>query len=281
MAIDLEAIRKRVAQLSGNYKNSAIQLWKPGVGEYRVRGLAWKNASESSPIIEKWFYYLGNGPGILTPNQFGKPDPIQDLIRKLYSLGKPDDKALAKKLLPKMRAYLPIIVRGEEAKGVQVWSFGKIIYQKLLNYYLDSDVGDILDPESGFDLKIVITQQPGKQFQDTQVDAARKTSVLTSDIELLKKWSESVPNLDDMYKLKSTQEIESLLSQWLSGDVPSTDDGLSKSPVKEKDELDKLVDEIKPAKKSKKSTASEVDVDAPVVENKSIDDAFDELMQDD
>jgi hypothetical protein len=43
MAIDLEAIRKRVAQLSGGYKNSAIQLWKPGVGEYKVRGLAWKN----------------------------------------------------------------------------------------------------------------------------------------------------------------------------------------------------------------------------------------------
>jgi hypothetical protein len=122
MAIDLEAIRKRVAQLSGNYKNSSIQLWKPGVGEYKIRGLAWKNAPEGSPIIEKWFYYLGNGPGILTPNQFGKPDPIQDLIRKLYSSGKPEDKTLAKKLLPKMRAYLPIIVRGEEAKGVQVWS---------------------------------------------------------------------------------------------------------------------------------------------------------------
>jgi hypothetical protein len=199
----------------------------------------------------------------------------------LYSSGKPDDKVLAKKLLPKMRAYMPIIVRGEEAKGVQVWSFGKIIYQKLLGYYLDSDVGDILDPEEGFDLKVVITQQPGKQFQDTQVDAARKTSKLTSDPELLKKWAESVPNLDDMYKLKSTQEIESILNQWLSGDVPSTDDGLSKSSVKEKDELDKLVDEIKPTKKTKKSTASEVDVDAPVVENKSIDDAFDELMSDD
>jgi len=120
MAIDLEAIKRRVAELSGVKKTSSVQMWKPGLGEHKVRCLPWKNAAEGQPFMERWFYYIGDNAGILAPNQFGKPDPINDLIRKLYSSGKPDDRTLAKKLAPKMRCYAPVIVRGEEDKGVQV-----------------------------------------------------------------------------------------------------------------------------------------------------------------
>jgi hypothetical protein len=132
MAIDLEAIKRRVAELSGVKKSSSVQLWKPGIGEHKIRCLPWKNAPDGQPFMERWFYYIGENAGILAPNQFGKPDPINDLIRKLYSSGKPDDRLLAKKLQPKMRCYAPVVVRGQEDKGVMVWSFGKIVYQRML-----------------------------------------------------------------------------------------------------------------------------------------------------
>lgn len=299
MAVDLEAIRRRVQELSGVRRTSSVQLWKPGVGEYKVRGLPWKNAPEGQPFIERWFYYIGNGPGILAPHQFGKPDPINDLIRKLYSSGKPDDRLLAKKLQPKMRAYMPVIVRGQEDKGVQVWSFGKIIYQRLLGYFLNEEVGDILDPQEGFDLNVVIKQQAGKQFQDTDVEAARRPRKLSDDAAQSKQWVDSVPNIDDMYRLKSPQEIETLLNNWLSGGdatAPAADEGTSKGASPSGDVLDQLVSEVKgetsdapaaeakaekPAKgKGKKAPAADVDEDAPVVK-KSLDDAFNELMADD
>lgn len=306
MAVDLEAIRRRVQELSGVRRTSSVQLWKPGVGEYKVRGLPWKNAPEGQPFIERWFYYIGNGPGILAPHQFGKPDPINDLIRKLYSSGKPDDRLLAKKLQPKMRAYMPVIVRGQEDKGVQVWSFGKIIYQKLLGYFLNEEVGDILDPQEGFDLNVTIKQQAGKQFQDTDVEAARRPRKLADDGAQAKQWLEAVPNIDDMYRLKSPQEIETILNNWLSGgDAQAQEgDGTQKGASPTGDELDKLVNEVKgeapkaeapkaglaeslqqleakPAKGGKgKKAASAVDEEAPV-EKKSLDDAFAELMKDD
>jgi hypothetical protein len=300
VAVDLEAIRRRVQELSGNRRNSNVQLWKPEQGEHKVRGLPWKDSADGMPFLERWFYYIGTGPGILAPHQFGKPDPINDLIRKLYSSGKPEDRLLAKKLQPKMRAYMPVIVKGEEDKGVQVWAFGKPIYTRLLGFFTDEEVGDILDPNEGFDLKVTITHQAGKMFNgkpslDTVVDAARKPSKLSQDPAQAKGWMDTIPNLDDMYKLKSVQEIETALNNWLNGgeSTSSDSDGTSKGSP-DTDELDRLVNEVKTSnvaeqnsepksekapktQKAKKSPAPDVDDDAPVAK-KSLDEAFDELM---
>jgi hypothetical protein len=282
MAIDLEAIKRRVAELSGVKKTSSVQMWKPGIGEYKVRCLPWKNAPEGQPFAERWFYYIGENAGILAPNQFGKPDPINDLIRKLYSSGKPDDRVLAKKLQPKMRCYAPVIVRGEEDKGVQVWSFGKIVYQRMLGFFLDEEVGDILDPNEGFDLKVTISKAPGKQFNDTMVDPARRPSKLHEDQKTMANWLENIPNIDDMYRLKSTQEIETALNNWLNGGTSEDTNtpGTTRGPAPS-DALDDLVAEVKAS--SSEKTVKKVkknEEDAPA-KKQSLDDAFADLMSDD
>ena len=303
MAVDLEAIRKRVQELSGQRRTSSVQLWKPEPGEYKVRGVPWKSTPDGMPFIERRFYYLGNSPRILAPAQFGKPDPINDLIRKLYSTKSADDRELAKKLQPKMTAYMAVIVRGQEEKGVQVWSFNKFIYQRLLGFFTDEEVGDILDPMEGFDLKVTIKPSGkkfnGKDVMDTVIDASRRPSKLHDDPEVAKKWLDGVPNIDDMYPQKTTAEIEQMLNTWLAGgagDDASSDEGTGRGE-KPKDELDKLVDEVKsevkaqPAKAAEAKAAAtpkrpkkaaEVDLDeqAPAVKQ-SLDDAFADLMSDD
>jgi hypothetical protein len=279
MAIDLEAIKRRVAELSGVKKTSSIQMWKPQLGEHKIRCVPWKNAPDGQPFAERWFYYLGENAGILTPHQFGKPDPINDLIRKLYSSGKPDDRVLAKKLQPKMRCYAPVIVRGEEDKGIQVWAFGKIVYQRMLGFFLDEEVGDILSPTEGFDLKVSITKQPGKQFNDTTVDPARRPTKLHEDSKTSEQWLNSIPNLDDMYRLKSTQEIETVLNNWLNGgttedvSLPPTTRGAPPS-----DALADLVAEVKATAPEKKKPKKSEDEES--VKKQSLDDAFADLMGD-
>jgi len=293
MAVNLDAIRRRMAELNGTKKTSSVQLWKPSLGEYKIRCLPWKNAPEGQPFVERWFYYIGNNAGLLAPKQFGKPDPIDDLIRKLYSSGKPDDRTLAKKLQPKMRAYTPVIVRGQEDKGVMVWSFGKIVYQRLLGFFVDEDYGDILDPQEGFDLKVTFTQQPGKQFQDTTVDCKGRSSKLHDDSKQAQMWLESVPSLDDMYRLKSKEEIETILNNWLNGDVETTtpDEGTSRGNS-DPDALDNLVNEVKtksaaasesakaPAKTPKKPQVDDDDTPVKSTKKQSLDEAFEDLMSD-
>lgn len=298
MAFDLEAIRKKVAQLNGggNRNTSRIQLWKPDLGEYKIRALPWKSLASGEPFQERWFYYIGDIPGILAPDQFGKPDPIRELINKLFRSGKAEDKALAKKLLPKMRAYAPIVVRSDEQKGVQVWAFGKTVYQRLLGFFVDAEVGDILDPKDGFDLKVTISRQVGKQFNDTVVDAGRRPVPLSVDPKQAQAWLDAVPSLDDMYRLKSYEEIKRHLDEWLSGG--STPDNSSDGTSRGDDgssELDKLADEVKGddgvdvasneaskqeqvAEKPKKNKKADKAVEEEKREFKDLDDAFNDLL---
>ena len=180
-----------------------------------------------------------------------------------------------------MRCYAPVIVRGEEDKGVQVWSFGKIVYQRMLSFFLDEEVGDILSPADGFDLKVTITKAQGKQYNDTMVDPARRPSKLHEDADTAKRWLDSVPNIDDMYRLKSTQEIETVLNSWLNGGTtPEADHGggTTRGPAPA-DELDSLVNEVK----SEKTSLAPKTKDAPKKsesKKQSLDDAFAELMDD-
>lgn len=279
MGIDLEAIKRRVAELSGVKKTSSVQLWKPSLGEHKIRCLPWKNSPDGQPFAERWFYYIGDNAGILAPHQFGKPDPINDLIKKLYSSGKPDDRVLAKKLAPKMRCYAPVVVRGEEDKGVQVWAFGKLVYQRMLGFFLDEDVGDILSPTEGFDLKVSITKQPGKQFNDTTVDPARRPTKLHEDSKTMEQWLNSIPNIDDMYRLKSTQEIETVLNNWLNGGSAADATPEMSRGVVTSDALDDLVAEVKSTTSDSKPAVKKSKKDEDT-KKQSLDDAFADLMND-
>ena len=137
MAIDFDAIRRKLNKLSGQNSRQNTS-WRPQEGEeHTVRLLSFPD-NDGQPFKELWFYYnIGNNPGLLAPYQFGNPDPIQELITKLRDDGSKESYELAKKLYPKMRCYAPVVVRGEEDKGVRIWAFGKTVYQSLLNIMLD------------------------------------------------------------------------------------------------------------------------------------------------
>ena len=218
MAIDLAAIRKKLGQLSGqNSKKNT--MWRPEEGsESTVRLIAYPD-NEGQPFKELMFYYnIGNNPGLLAPYQFGKADPIQELITKLRDEGSKESYELAKKLYPKMRCYAPVIVRGEEDKSVRLWAFGKQVYQTLLNYMLDEDYGDITDPLEGRDVRVTCTKAPGKMWATTDVRPRGKDSPLSEDSSKSKQWLDNIPDVNDLFELKTYEELERIVNEWLNGD---------------------------------------------------------------
>jgi hypothetical protein len=222
MAIDFDALRKKLGQLSGTNSRRNV-MWRPQEGEESVvRLLAFTGNDDGLPFAERWFYYnIGNNPGLLAPYQFGNPDPIQELITNLRDEGTKESYELAKKLYPKARYYAPVIVRGEEDKGVRVWSFGKTVYQSLLNIMLDEDYGDITDPLQGRDIKIVCTKAPGRQWATTEVRPRGKQSKLTDDKSQMSEWTDSIPSLEEMYEEKSYDALSKIVNDWLNGDDTS------------------------------------------------------------
>jgi len=223
MAIDLDAIRNKLNQLSGNNSRRNM-MWRPQEGEEATIRLLSFPDNDGQPFQERWFYYnIGNNPGFLAPYQFGDPDPIQDLINKLRDDSSKESYELAKKLYPKMRSYAPVVVRGEEEKGIRLWSFGKTVYQSLLNYMLDEDYGDITDPIEGRDLKVVCTKPPGRMWASTEVRPRGKQSKLSTDTKLAKEWLDNIPNLDDLYTCKTYDELEKIVNDWLNGEDDESD----------------------------------------------------------
>lgn len=224
MAIDLDAIRKKLNQLSGNSSKRNV-MWRPQEGEETTVRLLSFPDNDGQPFKERYFYYnIGNNPGLLAPYQFGKQDPIQELINKLRDDGSKESYELAKKLYPKMRCYAPVLVRGEEDRGVRIWAFGKTVYQSLLNIMLDEDYGDITDPLDGRDVKVVCTKAPGRMWASTEVRPRGKSSRLAEDASRAKTFLSEVPDLDDLYTLKSYEELEKIVNDWLNGNEESEDD---------------------------------------------------------
>ncbi len=229
MAIDFDAIRKKLGQLSGTNSRRNV-MWRPQEGEEATVRLISFADNDGQPFKELWFYYnIGNNPGLLAPKQFSEPDPIQELINKLRDDGSKDSYELAKKLYPKMRTFAPVIVRGEEDKGVRLWSFGKTVYQSLLNIMLDEDYGDITDPIEGRDVKVTCTKAPGRMWATTTVRPRGKDNPLAPDATQAKEWLANIPSLDDLYTLKSYDELEMIVNDWLNGDEEAESDDFGTS----------------------------------------------------
>lgn len=225
MALDFDAIKRKLDKLSGNNTSRNV-MWKPEEGqEYKVRLLSFPD-NDGQPFKELQFYYNIPGQrGLLAPSQFGKRDPIQELINKLRDEGTKESYEMAKKLYPKMRVYAPVLVRGEEGEGVRIWSFGKLVYQSLLSLMMDEDYGDITDLKTGTDLKIKCTKSPGQQWAKTEVLPVRKASPLSGDASQTKEWVSSIPDVNDIFRLKSYDELSNIVNNWLNGEEEAESTG--------------------------------------------------------
>ena len=126
---NIKALAARLKQFEDGQKANEFSklIWRPKEGINNVRIVPYK-FNPDSPFIELQFYYNLGGKHYLAPITFGKPDPVQEAIETLLASGDESHKIVAKKLAPTTRTYAPIIVRGEEEKGVRFWGFGVHVY---------------------------------------------------------------------------------------------------------------------------------------------------------
>ena len=222
MGIDLDKMKqKRNALL--NKDPSRDIFWKPQDGDTVIRIVA---TPDGDPFKEYWFHYnLGKTPGFLSPKKnFNEADPLDDFVRKLFNERSDDSLKMAKNLMARQRFFAPVVVRGEEEKGVQIWGFGKRAYQDLLDLVLNPDYGDITDPEVGTDLKITYGKPPGQQFPVTTIVPRRRSSVLNEDDAMASQWMDSIPEFVQVFERKTPAEVGVLLDNYLSGDLDAGPD---------------------------------------------------------
>lgn len=264
--MDLDQIKAKLNNLQnstrsgGEKKDYSKIFWSPKVGKHEVRIVPSK-FNKNNPFTEvKVYYGIGPNRTMISPLNFGEEDPIAKFSEMLLKGEYDKDKfILANKLKPKVRTFVPVIVRGEEDKGVRLWQFGKSIYEELLNMALDEEVGDFTDVMTGTDLKLTTTgpEQNGTAFNKTTLMLKRNSSPLSKDKKEIELWLEEQPNPLENFKRFTFDEMKDSLDKWLTPEVDEDDDVDENIMGEEEDDMNL---DRKPAKKynANKSTGSKV-----------------------
>jgi hypothetical protein len=221
--MDLSAIKQRLDNLQSKAApqqktDYTTIFWRPSIGKQQVR-IVPSAFDSASPFTELKFYYGITNKVMISPLNFGEKDPIAEFSQKLRQ-GEYDKEnyVLAKKLDAKNRIFIPVIVRGEEDKGVRLWQFGKLIYEDLLSMAMDDEIGDYTDIVNGrdFTLETVGPESTGTNYNKTSVRPRMKTSALSDDSSQVETWLETQPNPKEVFKRFTFDEMKDALVKWLS-----------------------------------------------------------------
>jgi len=259
--MDISQLRSRLASLQnpkGSQKGELKKtLWSPTVGKHSVR-LVPSAYNKSNPFKELYFHYEF-GKTMIALTNFGEKDPIVEFAQGLRKSSNKEDWQLAKKLEPKMRIFAPVIVRGEEEKGVLLWGFGKQIYMDLLSIAEDEDVGDYTDPLQGRDITIETLDKSstGLTYDKSTVRIRTKVTPLSESGDQIKKWLTEQPDPTTQFKRYSYDEMKAALLAYLNPENEAEVAAATPAPP----------EESKPQKFSLSTTPAET--------NKKIDDLFD------
>jgi len=224
MALDINAIRGRLNKLQ-NTQRKTDSLWKPTPGKHQVRIVPYK-FNQDNPFIELYFHYNINNKTYLSPQSFGRPDPIVEFADKLKRMGDKEDWKAAKQMEPKLRTFVPVLVRGQEHEGVKFWGFGKTVYQEILGYIADPDYGDITDAASGRDLTIqyISAEEAGTTYPTTTIRVKPSQTPLAESGDDVQKFLENQTEITDLYSELSYDELKNVLEGWLNPTAESTND---------------------------------------------------------
>lgn len=220
---------------------SKTVYWKPTIGEHDIRFVPVKT-SGGEPFQEVLYYEKLTERRIVAPYGFGLPDPVKEQFDELRNSKKhPDGWTIAKNLRPKERFYAVVIVRGEEAKGPQVWEFSKDTRDAIYGIlsHKDNVDEDMFSVEVGYDFTCAVTpviengkprMYNGSPVKQINLQARKKPSPLSKDKAQAKAWTEVLPSLEDMFKrqCKDSEELLVVLENFvakLAGGPSSGDTG--------------------------------------------------------
>ena len=273
--MDLNKIKSRLDNLNQaskpkqtEKKDYTLVYWKPKAeGKYQIRFVPSK-INKDNPFQEIFMHYgVGKYPIVALTN-WGEDDPIVEFSKKLRKSSESENWRLAKQLDPKMRVFAPVIVRGEEDKGVRLFEFSKTIYMELLSIADDEDYGDFTDVAEGFDFVVNASKVQDRPGFALSLRPKPKQTPLSEDASQITTWLENQPILlEERYKY-TYDKLKEELQNFISGGEEKEDDIISEPASGFEDDS--------PAKEQKKFTLS-----TQGTPKKAKSEEFDSLFEDD
>lgn len=214
--MDLEQIKAKLQQLNQDNSNSgndyAKNFWNAPIGKSVIRVVP-SAYNPNDLATELLFHNTISKYPVLALTNFGKQDPVQEFRALLQNAGGKENWSLSGKLTPRARYFVPVIVRGEEEKGVRLWSVGITMYKALLALAADDDIGDFTDVTDGCDIKV--TKVEGNPYPETSIMAARNSSPLSTDAKQVEEWLKNQPEPIRCFREQSYEQIKQMLENFM------------------------------------------------------------------
>ena len=267
--MDLNEMRNRLSAMQskqsgkGSGEKKSV-FWKPSVGKQVVRVVPSKY-NKKNPFTEMYFHYGIGKNTMVSPINFGEKDPIVEFAKQLRTTSDKENWRLAKKLDPKMRIFVPVLVRGEESEGVKLWQFGKELYMDFLNLADNEDVGDFTDVMSGRDITLTTVgpEVTGTNYNKTTIMPKVKETQLADSKTAIEALLENQPNPMEVFKKYSYDEMKTALQEWLTPE----------------DEEGSIIDDEKEEEVIPQSTGKTYSIKTPATVKVSKADKFDSLFE--
>lgn len=258
--MNLDLIRNKLSSLNKIGDGEKIDydkiFWKPGLGKHQVR-IVPSMYNPEYPFSEFRFHYVLSKFPMIALSNFGKQDPVEDFVKVLRSTSEKENWSLSGKLSPRIRVYAPVIVRGEESKGVRLYGFGTMIHKVLLSLAEDEDIGDYTDPINGYDM--IVEQTPGTPYAETAVRIKPKVVPLSTDATQAEQWLKNQPNPLESFKIYDYEFIKNKLTSYLSPEADTPAVSVSESDVEGKPASEPAPSSFKVQTQSKTTTTSKFD----------------------
>lgn len=245
MSYNLKAIQDRLFEMQNGGKPRSgasakkesgpkLPFWKPENGDNFVRFLPYLDRS-GQPFHQVAYYtsplLIGSGYRQVAPYQFGEDDPIHDYHAMLsQSRQPPDVYKIMLQLRTKDSYYAPILVRGQEDKGVQVWELSAARVQQIYAVLAHPDYIDeeLFHPETGRDFMVSVSDSD-KVFMEhvvknVLVSERKKPSPLLKSAKEREELIKSIPDFDAYFKarLRPTDAYRTMLENALAGGPAAT-----------------------------------------------------------
>jgi len=251
MAYNLDAIKQKIADLSGGRnggKSDRVKLtwFKPSLladgskNSYEIRFMPYTDR-QGQPFEEVSYYDNKelSERRFVSPAQYQLEDPIFDLINELRKENTRETWRLMNNLRPKDRFYAPIVVRGEEDRGVQIWELNSKILKDIYSILAHPDYADedMMDAENGFDFTLDV-EDSGKMFgkwkvKNYNLTPRRKPTRLAKGKKDVDALVASVPDLEAYFKgqVRNPEQLQQTVENFLA--KTAGDDGEEDTESKE------------------------------------------------
>ena len=239
MGYNLDAIKAKIAELSGEKKaggggGAKMNWFKPGLGQHNIRFLPYSDKN-GQPFQEIAYYdsKLLSERRFVTPTQFGMEDPVFELLTELKKDRSKESWSVWKNLQPKERYFAPVVVRGEESKGVQVWELNSRLVKDIYSVLAHPDYKDenLMDAENGYDFTVMVSPTDktfnGNAVKEIKLQPRRKPSPLSENDAEKEKLLKGIPNLEAYFKaqVKSKEEMIQMLENFVAGSAGTGENG--------------------------------------------------------